>query len=233
MLDFLKEYIDELVKEGLRKGFWFNRFRNLPTLEAMHAYIKTSGIPYLGSGSSRDVYSISTGKVLKIAGGDGGDLATPQNGLEIANWLKYKHTGAIAKIYDWDKKNQWWIMMEAVRTFEDPDQMLAETGIPARFLYDLTRLKRMYSSSKTIEQLKQNIADEEDVEDLKAAVNIESVKRGFMGYESNPKGRQLVDHFNTLMELGGHIDLVNNRHWGVSASGNIVAVDYGLMDLEQ
>jgi len=228
MLDFLKEYIEELVQEGLRKGFWLNYFRALPTLEAMHAYIKSSGIPYLGSGSSRDVYSISTGKVLKIAINvlD----VHHQNTPEINNWAKYKNTGALARIYDWDEENNYWILMEAVRTFEDPDQMLEETGIPLGFLYDLLRLKRIYTSSKTMEQLKQNVLEDADI--LGEDVNVERVKRGFQGYETNPKGKQLIDHFNTLMDLGFDVDLVNNRHWGVSASGNIVAVDYALLDTE-
>lgn len=114
----LREFIRTLLNERIRqveprvRNFNLNEFKNLKTREECLAYAATT-LEFLGKGSSRSVFLLTSNKALKIAISDH-PVGKIQNENEIEIYTNPTTKNVIAKIYDYDK-NFNWIMSELVR----------------------------------------------------------------------------------------------------------------------
>lgn len=98
--DHINFGIDELKK--IIKSFG--------TVSGLNVFIKKF-LPKLGSGTSRIVFDLKDGTVLKIAANKSGLV---QNKDEIEIYNKIKDSDAVAPIYDYDKNGYKWIQMRKV-----------------------------------------------------------------------------------------------------------------------
>lgn len=105
----LRGIIESVVSEVLR-GFNLAKFKATPGLDAKIAYAE-SVLPLMGMGSSRIVFALSGGKVLKIARNPKG-LA--QNEAEQDIYTDPTTKPVIARIFDADPGNEW-VIAEVVQ----------------------------------------------------------------------------------------------------------------------
>ena len=203
----------EVLQELLR-GFNLNHFKKLPTNLAKMNYAK-SILPHMGSGSARTVYAVSGDKVLKIAMNQKG---IAQNKAEVDVFLEMDRAGfgaAVAKTIDYDPKYHW-ILSEAVQPLSRGSTGVFEkaTGIPFSFFGFVMRNLRT-TSLKDIESIAKNysLSWEERIalEDLAKKPPI--LMRGL---------EYAMNHLNLLID-----DLTFLTHYGKTADGRIVLLDYG------
>lgn len=154
-LPYVKLLVEAIVEEHLEEAafgsFNLKKFKSLTSLEEMTMYLRYSGLKFLGQGSTRAAYAISTGKVLKVVkpehDPDHGhdyrseghpDFGYNQMSSEIMGYLKYHKTlpGCFAEIFDYDPDHKW-LISEPVRTFSDgagDGSLTTDTGLTGRNL---------------------------------------------------------------------------------------------------
>jgi hypothetical protein len=62
----IEEQVDMALQESLRGTFNLNLFKALKSLDEIHKYVKDSKLQFLGEGLGRQVYLLSSSKVLKL-----------------------------------------------------------------------------------------------------------------------------------------------------------------------
>ncbi len=114
---FISQIIKESMEEKLRAlpSFNWNAFKKLP-FEQLENYA-LDNLEELGSGSSRRVFLLSSGKVLKIAVNKAG---VAQNKAEIDAWTTPGVKNIIAAVYDAHPK-YWWLVSELAKTSRTGD----------------------------------------------------------------------------------------------------------------
>lgn len=185
------------------------------------------GLPYMGSGSSRTVYALSTGKVLKIAINDKG-IAQNEAEFEVSRDPSLKYIGA--RVYETDPDFHWSVM-EVAKIYEYSKELKLDLGIP-RVMAE----RWSYSIEDAIKDIAQITNDEKTVDEVieqhwqevyREESEDEQQFRKFL--EDPPKGLlALVDL--TDSGLGGkkleYGDIVTD-HFGKTADGRPVLIDYG------
>ena len=127
-LNNLINYLLENMDEAALRGFSLDILKKeTKRLKAEAGYIEDISyglsqlaekydLPYMGRGSSRVVYALSTGKVLKISRDERG-LA--QTEAEVSVWSNPSTKEVAAQLFDFDPYYNWSVM-EIARTFKDP-----------------------------------------------------------------------------------------------------------------
>ena len=123
----IKQLIEEIVAKELKlsealRGFNFKKFVTIENLEEKIAFAEKT-LPFLGKGSSRIVFAISSGKVLKIARNEKG---LSQNKAEVEVWTNPKTKPVVAKIFSADLKEYHWLISEIVNPFENSTDLWKE-----------------------------------------------------------------------------------------------------------
>ena len=185
-------------------------------------------LPYMGRGSSRVVYALSTGKVLKISRDERG-LA--QTEAEVSVWTNPSTKEVAAQVFDFDPDFNWSVM-EIARTFKDPyrnykGSLEQELGIPNAYgaTFTIADIVNELLSDRS-DGLSENIEDK--LAQLPRGEEIVLRKR-IEKYLENP--HPFVDKIadlvhNNDLDTG---DLVSD-HFGKTADGRIVLIDYGLTE---
>jgi len=119
----ISDYLINVLASTRSKTFNLSYFKTLQ-LGDMLEYPKVT-LEFLGQGSSRNVYIISSKKVLKMAYNEAGIM---QNKKEVETYVKFGSSGIITKIYDSDSKGLW-IISELVKPFLNEKQFLNAAGI--------------------------------------------------------------------------------------------------------
>lgn len=202
------------LQEVLR-GFNLNHFKKLPTNLGKIRYAK-SMLPHIGQGSARTVYAVSGDRVLKIAMNHKG---IAQNQAEVDVFLEMDQAGfgsVVAKAIDYDPKYHW-ILSEAEQPFTrgyDAEQTFEKkTGVT----FSLFRVILRSLHSFPLENI------------------------GLLGRSSHP-----TDFSNKLEKIAENppfilkaleyamrhlnlleADLTHIEHYGKTADGRIVLLDYG------
>lgn len=202
------------------RGFNLEQFKQLDSTEAMNEYA-SKYLPKLGSGSSRRVYGWKAGKVIKIAISD---VRNYQNKREIETYINKKEMRPyLATIYDHDDSAYLWIISEGVQVIADNSHLRKKFFLSERILRSLT-----FSASKGLgfdESLKNAI--ESHNQEYKETFPIFTEQKPVTLEQLSPFDLELFEKVFTLTKLG--IDDVDRYdHWGVTTSGRIVLVDYGL-----
>ncbi len=236
MSNFLLKEAISLITEKLFGAFDIRFFKQLSAKTdpdgqygALIKYAKDR-LPFLGKGSSRTVFALSTGKVLKIAEDW---LAAGQNKAEVAMFKKLNGTDAVARIYDFDPDFKW-IISEPVRTFRTnfKSTLKQETGLNESFLANIREIMlHMTYIGLDIS----NITPSSGYEFLLSALLENNDSFGMRNklevihtLKTLPeKGKELISKFVYLTSRGID-DIDRDDHWGITANGRIVVVDYGV-----
>ncbi len=230
----LEQLIKNLVLQELRlfkskaqlseafRGFNLSFFKRLDTIDKMLEYAENH-LPKLGRGSSRVVFGLGSGKVLKIQWDK--YYGSLQNEGEVKTYTNPKiPVKYLAKIYDFDP-NFAWLISEGVQVIGDNSQLLKKISINEILL---EKFVMAISQKKSYEEALQdaiqysNINSEYEVFDTRQNINKINVN------DLNQLDMQLLQAVFVLTKLGIE-DIDRFDHWGVATDGRIVVVDYGLV----
>lgn len=239
-LNNLISYLFENMDEAALRGFSLDILKKeTERLKAEDGYIEDISyglskladkynLPYMGEGSSRVVYALSTGKVLKISRDERG-LA--QTEAEVSVWTNPSTKEVAAQVFDFDPDFNWSVM-EIARTFKSSWRYNAslehELGIPNAYGATFTiadivnELLSDRSDGIATETIKDKLAELPRGQEIVLRKRLEK-------YLENP--HPFVDKIadlvhNNDLDTG---DLVSD-HFGKTADGRIVLIDYGLTD---
>jgi len=210
------------LESGIRhkdKTFKFSlsEFKSLSSSLEMNEY-SDERLQKLGEGSSRICYAMTGSKVLKIAKSFRGvgvsDAGIAQNQAEVDIYTNPKTKSVCTKIFDYDPEFRW-VMSEIVRPIIDSLEFKSRMGVDIynfSYLSQLIIEDNMSSSdayNKFVDDFSLNSREpitEQDKQSCKKAISIlNNLKDSNLKYE----------------------DLTIIGHWGISASGNVVLLDYG------
>lgn len=195
------------------------------------------GLPYMGRGSSRVVYALSAGKVLKISRDERGLAQTEAEVSVWSNPAKNEKNKVIvdevaAQVFDFDP-DYYWSVMEVAKTFKDPyrnynGSLEQELGIPTAYGVKFTIAEIV---NELLSDRSDGIATEAIQDKLLELPRGQMLvlKKRLEKYLENPhpfvkKIKDLVNSNN--LNTG---DLVSD-HFGKTADGRIVLIDYGLTE---
>ena len=243
-LNRLIKYLLENVDEAALRGFSLDILKKKMPEFKKSAYsedigkqitrlVRYYGLPYMGEGSSRIVYALSTGKVLKIATNDKG-VAQNEAEYEVSRDPSLKYIGA--RVYETDSDFHWSVM-EVAKIYEDSTQLKLDLGIPPvmaeRWSYSIedaikdiakVTLGSVAKTQKAIDEVVEQYwlevyRDKEDEDEQQFRKFLEDPPKGLLA---------LVDLTDTglggkKLEFG---DIVTD-HFGKTADGRPVLIDYG------
>ena len=233
LLNYLLENVDEAALRGfsldvLRKET--DRLRKYQYPEDVGYYLRRFvgehyNLPYMGEGSSRAVYALSTSKVLKIAKNQKG-IAQNEAERIVSENPSTKYIGA--RVYESDPDNQWSVM-EVAKIYNSATQLKLDLGFPEdlanRFGYGIPSaafdLDRVYERGFSVEEVIENRYNSDDKkEDIEAF-------REFL--EDPPKSMlALVDlMYNAPTEQNLEPGDIVPDHFGKTIDGRPVLIDYG------
>jgi hypothetical protein len=220
----IEEQIDLVLQESLKGTFSLNAFKTLKSLDEIHQYVKNSKLQFLGEGLGRQVYLLSSSKVLKLAGNE---IGVMQNRDEVEGFKTFGSTGAVAKVHDSDSEYMW-VIMEIAKAFQSEGQLKAETGgldddFLIAFAYEL-KLKRFPTGSFRL--VMQNLRSAWQQMAQTHPVFVHRLKK-LAGISS--KGIELLQKLYLLLVKHNVVDIARFDHWGTTADGRVVCVDYGII----
>lgn len=220
-----KKLIESLVFRSLlefRSTFKWNEFTSLSEVSGWSAlieYAKTHNLPFLGEGSARIVFALPNTKyVLKIAKSDKG---ISQNQAEVDVYTNPKTKNIVAKIFNFDR-DYTWIVSETVKEFESSEEFKQAVGI------DITRLTSFYE-----DMLKHGDKwYEPTVKRITYDYGTTLVAKRYLKAADEIINNSLAKDFANLIQATELIraDLGVEEHWGKTASGRIVILDYGFTE---
>jgi len=258
----LKEYIEELVKESLR-GFSISKFKAIsdnaerkpedpgygeddipgydnvlmaPEIDYAERYL-----PMLGEGSSRIVFALSSGKVLKIALNKAGE---GQNGEEAEVWFKSR-SPYITQVYDFSKNNKW-IISEIVKPITEEDverileidkfvflMFLAQQPAKLEDIHYVFQTKINYSEdvieTKKAELEWSDSADENTKAKLQSDIEFEEEQANI--YRNAISNKVFTEFMSGIINLVNTYSLqwndINKNHFGRNVQGQIKLLDFG------
>lgn len=234
LIDYLLENMDEAALRGFSLDILKKETKRLKEEAGyiedisygLSQLARKYGLPYMGRGSSRVVYALSTGKVLKISRDERG-LA--QTEAEVSVWTNPSTKEVAAQVFDFDPDFNWSVM-EIARTFKDPyrnykGSLEQELGIPTAYGVKFTIAEIV---NELLSDRSDGIATEA-IQDKLLGGQMLVLKKRLEKYLENP--HPFVDKIadlvhNNDLDTG---DLVSD-HFGKTADGRIVLIDYGLTE---
>lgn len=204
-LDLLREWISLALSERIRsRTFDWERFKEIASgqsLRAMRRYADEH-LERLGAGSSRAVYAFSPGRVLKIALERGRGPA--QNKAEVDVYTNPATRPIVTAIYD-EGANYRWIISDIVRPLA-MDYWSEEEG---------------YDDFKSLSGISWR--------DLWRGIRVTDQRPAYDEEEARLAAHPLVKAVASLMKANDLLkaDLERMDHWGKTADGRLVILDYG------
>lgn len=213
----LKETIDYQVSLALceaKSGFDMRKFKSFEYQEDRLKYAREK-LEILGEGSSRMVFLLSNRFVLKLAYSYDGDAkGRAQNEQEVDVCTNPRIKPIVTQIYDFDKDYSW-LVSEVVREFSSADEFLNFFGA--------TNVMQIYFAMAIIDPSRKQRREEHTSKYIQK-----------FGEPSLKKmlGSAEMKAVQELMEQTGVIsgDLQDYSHWGKTADGRVVCLDYGLSE---
>ena len=219
-LEELREYIRTLISERVRhSNFDINEFRTLVAAEKSLSHKRRVAMAYcnkyltvLGAGSSRAAFRFSSRFAIKVAmNGDGNE----QNAQELKVYSNPKIRPLLTKIVEHDGNNVW-LMAEIVREIGSQREFFEMIGMPKNINVSLFQFM-FYIEDKT---------------DGLAEINGRSVEMSEIENLFSPELNMFIEQLRDLVSEGNlyTIELAVPGHWGKTADGRLVLLDYGLGD---
>lgn len=218
----IEEIIHKTVFETLleiRTSFRWNEFKKLKHPREQISYAKTH-LKFLGEGSSRTVFLLSNRYVLKMARPSALGKGKAQNEVEVELFTDPKTQPIVASIYDFDPKYHW-LVSELVRPMHSEEEFEKMTGIDFDTLFNITFTIEDSDDINSLEKLIKNFEREIEYKDYRTK-NFQRL----LGIIKNNNFAQLI--LKLILEdglLSG--DVLHLNHWGKTAGGKVVLLDYG------
>ena len=237
------------VLTEIRGSFSWDTFRDMKSMSKRLAYAEENLPEYLGSGSSRTAYVLSNRYVLKIAKNRKG---IAQNKAEVELAVNPNVNKITTKIYDVGAKYVY-LVTDLVRTLSENDKEFEKiTGSTWRSIVDVLKVYAKFKDLDAVaveieDQIEQadgeieyftkrlNVAEnlpepiERDVRIAKRLVSLQIQNKdellAVLETVGNPFVLNIVKSLESSELLIG--DLLNAGHWGKTADGRIVLLDYG------
>lgn len=219
ILKLLERIIAEEVSAIASEDKLIASMGKLQTLEGKLEYARKF-FNEIGEGSSRQVFELPSGKVLKVALNPAG---IDQNRVEVQTSTNPSLTPIMAKIFVWDKGYEW-LIVERVTPFETSEEFSSNVGISYSLFRFIIGAYRTYKPAEIEEFFKKVI---------------ESLERDNERDPSEQRRRQIealgqaaVKNFLkrviALLERGtAYSDLIALHHWGLTGDNRVVTLDYG------
>lgn len=226
---------EEAIKEVLRK-FNFAHFKTLGSPNLRIDYAKQQ-LPEMGVGSSRAVFALSGGKVLKIAINKAGYA---QNQAEYDIYRDPRTAGVVTKIFDKDQTFSW-LVSEIANPLKDVKQFEQLTGITFATYVDVIKTWNKANPKPNPDAFFQDLIGQwqdrlDDLADGHTSHQIYLITQRRVEQYKRASQSQFVRTMMMLVQeslsLGdvARIDDANNTtigHYGYTADGRIVLLDYG------
>jgi hypothetical protein len=224
----LIEYIFQIIeKQRAKSGFSFKEMDDLPTLKEKFDYLE-SHLEFMGKGSSRVAFILTTKRVVKLAINMAG---IEQNKAEFEAYSKAGNKNAYAKVYQHDPKFNW-IVSELVNPIRHENEFYKKYGFSPETI--LFFVRRNPSSVEELDKVIKNTI--KNYEALLAGENTDEglhniLTKNIERYQSLLKQQQLKELIVELATKRVDVsDLTTPGHWGKTADGRLVILDYGLND---
>jgi len=203
-------------------------------------------LPYMGRGSSRVVYGLSTGKVLKISRDEKGIAQTE---AEISVWTNPSTKEVAAQVFDFDPDYNWSVM-EIAKTFENPqgnnyegsleyELKIPRGAAPPRLAGELRAYELIITIRDIVEELRSPSSDRSvgfaaGIEKKLKNISREGDRQILMRQKLEQYLENPHPYVNKIVELLKNNDLnigdVVSDHFGKTADGRIVMIDYGFTE---
>jgi len=189
--------------------FDLNEFKSLPSREVLK--YAEDRLQQIGRGSSRAVFLLSSSKVLKIAVRHGMVIDVYQNRSEVSLYTDPKTKQICAKIFDFDP-DYVWLISELVRPVSAAE-FKNITGVDSK---ELEHFGECLEDGLSPEEIYEQYSEDNKIRDVKSV----------------PKDKfdEWIYLFENLVSQGVYVgELTRSEHWGVTSSGNLVVLDYGIV----
>lgn len=168
-------------------------------------HIDKKRMGFLNRGSSRVVFGVGGGKVLKVAVNAQG---VAQNQAELEGYLKMKKTGFVAQVFKSDPEGRWLIMERVL-----PSDRMFDRFIELRWDHLM--------NTEIMDNMDDHPADLTDVLELSQEEWDNLTKLGVMSPTQRKFLQVLKD--NSLLNM----DSLSPDHWGLNRHNNLVMIDFG------
>ena len=234
----LKEQIQYQVTQiltELRTNFRWDAFkRAIKDEEGL--YYAQKHLKKLGEGSGRRVFLLSNRFVLKIAMNEKG---WAQNQAEVDIYTNPHTKPIVAKIYDFDPHYNW-LVSELVRPIANKKEFEKHFGVSDEYVDRVIELISYSHGDKSAakEKAKKDIQRySAKLEAMELRGEKYDLKRKEFFKEELKFTRDILDAFdkpivNAILYLQKEFELVSadltlHKHWGKTAEGRVVLLDYG------
>ena len=187
-------------------SFSLQEMSSLPNGHEMLLYADQH-LKFLGSGN-RHVFSLNSSQVLKIADTRFGQQ---QNETEAKISSDSKVKEIIAKAFNFDPQNYFWLVAEKVRPLNSADEWARKLGFKQLNI----------SQFKQIAELQNGEALANWVEKRKG------LEAGVEFWEDLNKAHSLLKAAHVLVTKHRVAEINIPGHWGITSRGNLVVLDYG------
>lgn len=243
------------LQEKIRSsGFKWNDFvkigRNLNFDDAavLQRRYAQGHLKFLGEGSAREVYLLSSRHVLKIPKRGAERIGIDQNLEEEGLSRKFSGNSLLAHVVR-SGQDGLWLVSELVRPLPDNREFYELTGFYFRELMMFADVPREEYEAEMAElellkiniqdlqdEMEEAVANEEDdvVEELSRQIKVKERMASNLSEMRDLRNRLgvMVDDLWDLIEAGLSTggDLKKISHWGKTPDGRVVLLDYGLSD---
>ena len=234
----LKEFIRYQVTSVLleiRGTFKWPEFKNLQSTEQMLEYA-ANNLKELGRGTSRAAFLLSNRFVLKVAIPEAGEKGTGQNRGELSVYTNPASKGMVTAIQDADQQGRW-LVSEIARPLSSEEEFQKLTGVSWEQFVSILKNKNTIQDDfqeldqgikiwSRRQQSAQNTGNEAAVQ--KAANTIQKLNLRKQNLQ-RMLDSEIVKGTFALMEQANVMrgDLLFVDHWGKTADGRVVLLDYG------
>lgn len=237
----LKEYINYQVASVLleiRGTFKWNEFKALSTLDQKLQYAQQH-LKELGRGSSRAAFLLSNRYVLKIALPQAAEKGMGQNKGELQVFANTASKNYVTAIHDAGEDGHW-LVSEIARPLASTEEFQKLTGVPwEQFVSILKNHEDIKSEFSEIEQgiqmwsrrLKnaQSQGNEAGIDKFtKNVQNLQQRKTNLQKMLNSPVVQGALALMNQAGVMRG--DILEVDHWGKTADGRVVLLDYGFTE---
>lgn len=239
----LKQLIDSLTEGVLQEAKFdpkvLDQMPHSDQQDYLPEYIRQHfpELEEVNSGSSRTVFIIDSKRVLKVVKNLAGKA---QNKAEVEIYTKNKESGLFTKVFRWNASYTW-IISELVRPLKQYKEFQELTGFDFFTMEKAFRIgempamleyyKNQYEASNQVLQKwlspnKPSYIDQYDIEGQQK--NVQALQQIYKSL-SNPKVFDFLDRLLAAKEVNEleEADLTSIGHWGKTADGRVVILDYG------
>jgi hypothetical protein len=221
-----------ITEQKITKGV-ISKLPNYVSFSARRKFLESQGLTFLGAGTSRDVYDLHDGRVIKLAFNKKG---IEQNKFEAKAYKTFNAKHIFAKVF-YSHPEGLWSVCEKVTPFDNIDDFERATGLD----YDLFRqgIKHCDVTKNTQRAIKNMLSMvDAEIEKFEKFQTRSSIPLTILDTMRNKKSRieKVADNplFTNICNLSKELeenmggDISKPDSYGVTDDGYVVLVDFGM-----